>query len=402
MYSTVDSAKLTQEVLDRALIGSALLKRIITFCRLLRAVGIEVTISRMLDFCRSLQFIDPTRREDFYHAARANLLSSQEDMELFQQVFFLFWRNKDDLPADDLCEGASTPEEMLEQEIRQLTGGEAWDSAEKWIRKENDLPQETPVPSYSPDEIFTHKDFGTLQEEEVVLMQKVIAQVARKLATVLSRRYSMQMSGPYPDLRRTWRRSLRHGGEIIDLATKQRKIKKAKLVLLCDVSGSMDYYSRFLLHFIYGMQRELRGIETLVFSTRLTRITNLLRRRGLDEGLRELARRVHDWSGGTNIGACLHTFNHQLARKLIGPKTITLIMSDGWDRGDPQVLSEEMARLSRQSYRLIWLNPLLGSPNYQPICQGMQAALPYMDYFLPVHNLESLIALGKMLRPLWN
>jgi hypothetical protein len=356
----------------------------------------------MLDFCRSLEFIDMTYREDFYYAACANLLSCQEDRELFRQVFLLFWRNKDELPADDACEGAASAE-IMEQEIRQLTGeGGPWDSAEKWLRKESEISPETPVPSYSPDEVFTKKDFGRLEEQEIRLMQKVVAQIAQKLATVLSRRYNIQKDGTQLDLRRTWRNSLKYGGEIIDLATKQRKVKKAKLVLLCDVSGSMDYYSRFLLHFIYGMQRELRGIETLVFSTRLTRITDLLQKRGLDEGLKELARRVHDWSGGTNIGACLRMFNQQLARRLIGPKTITLIMSDGWDRGDPQILSTEMDRLWRLSYRLIWLNPLLGSPNYQPICQGMQAALPYTDDFLPAHNLESLVALGKTLRPLWN
>ncbi|RMF90392.1 MAG: VWA domain-containing protein [Nitrospinota bacterium] len=249
--------------------------------------------------------------------------------------------------------------------------------------------------------MLTQKDFGKMDAQEIWLMQQVVAQIARKLATALGRRYRQQTGGTQLDLRRSWRRSLKYGGELLDLATRERKIKKAKLILLCDVSGSMDHYSRFLLQFIYALQKELRGIETLVFSTRLTRITDLLRKRGLEEGLEALAQQVHDWSGGTNIGACLRTFNRHLARRLLGRKTVVMIMSDGWDRGDPRLLAEEMSRLSRQAYRLIWLNPLLGSPHYQPICQGMQAALPYIDYFLPVHNVESLVRLGKTLQPLW-
>jgi uncharacterized protein with von Willebrand factor type A (vWA) domain len=172
-------------------------------------------------------------------------------------------------------------------------------------------------------------------------------------------------------------------------------------VLLCDVSGSMDYYSRFLIYFLYGLSQELRGVETLVFSTRLTRITDLLRRKGLEQGLQAIAQRVMDWSGGTKIGTCLQTFNTYLADKMVTRKSVVIIMSDGWDRGDVQLLEREMRALKHKAYKIIWLNPLLGSPHYQPLCQGITAVLPYCDYFLPVHNLESLMGLAKTLQPLW-
>ncbi|GIX46946.1 MAG: hypothetical protein KatS3mg131_1157 [Candidatus Tectimicrobiota bacterium] len=168
------------------------------------------------------------------------------------------------------------------------------------------------------------------------------------------------------------------------------------MVVLCDVSGSMDVYTRFLLQFLYGLQNGLRGIETFVFSTRLTRITPLLRRRNVQAVLARLADTVQDWSGGTQIGACLKTFNDTLAASLVTAKTLVVLISDGWDTGDTAVLGAEMAKLRARALRVIWLNPLLGSPHYQPLCKGMQAALPYIHDFLPVHSVDSLRRFGQL------
>jgi uncharacterized protein with von Willebrand factor type A (vWA) domain len=183
----------------------------------------------------------------------------------------------------------------------------------------------------------------------------------------------------------------------VDIVRRGRKIGKTKIVLLCDVSGSMDVYSKFLLQFLYGLQNGLRGVETVVFSTRLTRITPLLRRRHIQAALDLIAETVSDWSGGTKIGTCLQAFNETLAARLIDSKTLVIIISDGWDTGDTTVLDTAMAGLKARALRLIWLNPLLGSPNYQPVCKGMHTALPYVDDFMPVHNVDSLRQFGQRL-----
>lgn len=168
------------------------------------------------------------------------------------------------------------------------------------------------------------------------------------------------------------------------------------MVLLCDVSGSMDVYTKFLLQFLYGVQNGLRGVETVVFSTRMSRITSLLRRRHIDAALDLIGNAVQDWSGGTKIGQCFKEFNDKMAPNMVSSKTLVVIISDGWDTGDTTVLDAEMARLKSRSHRIIWLNPLLGNPGYQPLCQGMHTALPYIHDFMPVHSAESLRQFGQL------
>jgi hypothetical protein len=193
------------------------------------------------------------------------------------------------------------------------------------------------------------------------------------------------------------RRSLQSGGVPLTLARRQTKTKPRQLVVICDVSGSMDRYSRILLQFIYAVENGMAKVEAFVFGTRLTRVTRLLKHQDIDEAMRRVAREVQDWSGGTRIGQSLQSFNQEWARRVLRNGAVVLIISDGWDRGDPQLLAQEMARLQRSCYRLIWLNPLLGSPRYEPLTRGMQAALPYIDDFMPIHNFASLEALAKHL-----
>jgi hypothetical protein len=190
---------------------------------------------------------------------------------------------------------------------------------------------------------------------------------------------------------------MRYGGDIVELVQKRRRIKKTRLTLLCDVSGSMDCYSRFLIQFMYGLQNRLPQLDTFVFSTRLTRIGHFLKNRDIDQALARVSETALDWSGGTTIGACLKSFNDQYMYPRAGNKTIVIIVSDGWDRGDTELLAQEIKRLQRKAHKIFWLNPLSGSPSYQPLCKGMQAALPYINYFLPANNLESLIKLCKKL-----
>jgi uncharacterized protein with von Willebrand factor type A (vWA) domain len=203
------------------------------------------------------------------------------------------------------------------------------------------------------------------------------------------------------DLRRTLRRSLRSEGEIFSWSYREPKSKPRPLVLIADISGSMERYTRLLLHFIYGMKSALsQPVEAFVFSTRLTRITRPLQIRDLDLALKNVGQLVNDWSGGTRIGESLKTFNYEWGRRVLGRGAVVLIISDGWDRGDVDLLKREMARLKRNCHRLIWLNPLLGAPDYEPLTRGIQAALPNIDHFLPVHNLASLEDLANRLASL--
>ncbi len=169
------------------------------------------------------------------------------------------------------------------------------------------------------------------------------------------------------------------------------------LVLICDISGSMDRYSRLLLRFVHAIEQGLDSVEVFVFGTRLTRITRSLRKRDVDDAIAEVVKAVDDWSGGTRIGEAIKTFNYDWSRRVLRSGATVVMISDGWDRGDPKLLAAEMARLQRSCRRLIWLNPLLGAPGYQPLTQGIRAALPYVDDFLPVHNLKSLEALSQLL-----
>ena len=201
-------------------------------------------------------------------------------------------------------------------------------------------------------------------------------------------------------MRRTLRLNLKYGGETLELARRRRKIKLRPLVLICDVSGSMERYTRMLLHFMHTISGNVEKLEAFLFATRLTRITRHLEHRGVDQAVSEVAKAVPDWAGGTRIGQALKSFNFRWLRRVLKGGAVVLIISDGWDRGEPDLLAHEAARLQRSCHRLIWLNPLLGSPGYQPLTRGMQAALPYVDDFLAVNNLNSLESLARHLSQL--
>jgi uncharacterized protein with von Willebrand factor type A (vWA) domain len=373
-------------------------QKLFAFCRLLRAHGLQVTAGRMIDIFRALQAINVFQREDFYTALEANVVSRAEDREVFRQLFVQFWSAPAWAMPPDPCapaleEACAPPPPVLEQAPMQVGN---WDFRTDDIFAE---PQQT-VALYSPQEVLTRKDFGNMEAHELLRVQRLITAMARQMATRMSRRKKAGVKAPVIDPGRTMRRSLRYGGEVMELVRRGPKLGKTKMVVLCDVSGSMDIYSAFLIQFLYGMQNGLRGIETIVFSTRLTRITPLLRRRNIAAALRLITDTVQDWSGGTKIGACLHEFNTTMAANMVTSKTLVIIISDGWDTGDTVVLDGAMARLRRMALRVLWLNPLLGSANYQPLCKGIQTALPYVHHFLPVHNVESLRQFGHLVASL--
>jgi len=378
---------------------SGMLGNLLSFCRVLRDLGLDVTAGRILDICRSLEHIDICSRSQFYYTLRSNLVSSREDIEIFDHVFALFWklpeemedaqgasRKESDEEGDECCDEEMPPKQVF---VESNEDDNAKDEAE-----------EMSTVAYSADEILLTKDFSYYTADEVTIIRDVISQIAAHLSTRLSRRKKADSKGREIDLRRTFRKNMKYGGEIIELPRRKKKIKKTRVVLLCDVSGSMDCYSKFLVQFIFGLQNELTNVETFVFSTSITRVSHLLERRSLDDALAEIAKIVHHWSGGTNIGGSFNTFNEGQGKGMFSGRTIVMIVSDGWDRGDTKLLEAEMKKLRKRAYRIIWLNPLLGSSSYQPLCEGIKTALPYIDLFMPLHNVESLIALGETLESL--
>jgi uncharacterized protein len=385
-----------EEVGERA--AEVIEQKLLEFCRLLRAYGIHVTAGRIIDIFRALQAIDVFQRDVFYTALEANVVSRVDDRELFRQLFLQFWSGPTWTMPPDPCvsvgEDSCAPLPPALQQAKMHVGN--WD-----LRNDDGSaePQQT-VALYSPQEVLTRKDFDTMAGQELLRVQRLITAMARELATRMSRRKKARVKARVIDRGRTLRRSLRYGGEVMELVRRGPKLGKTKMVVLCDVSGSMDIYTTFLIQFLYGLQNGLRGIETIVFSTRLTRITPLLRRRNIDAALHLISDTVQDWSGGTKIGACLHEFNMTMAANMVTSKTLVIIISDGWDTGDTAVLDNAMAHLRRMALRVIWLNPLLGSANYQPLCKGIQTALPYVHDFLPVHNVESLRQFGHLVASL--
>lgn len=414
--ASLERAKL--ELVRRELAGldetnfSNVLENVVLFARLLRLGGMTVGTGQILDLTRALELIDVGARDDFYHAARVVLVGRKEDHPAFDLLFDLFWTARTakilrdqaalDRPRsalDDVIEDCVPDRENPDDSAPRLVQLDNQENAE--ADADEDEEESPPDPhvllAYSQDEILRHKDFEGYTPEEVRRARRLMQEIRWKIARRQTRRFQASSVGKNLDLRRTIRQNLRNGGEVFDLARRRQRTRPRPLVLLCDISGSMDRYSRTLLQFLHTVEHGLDRVEAFVFATRLTRITRQLRTRDPDTALNEVSKVVCDWSGGTRIGDAIRSFNYTWSKRVLGRGAIVMIISDGWDRGDVGVLREEMERLQRNCYRLIWLNPLLGLPSYQPLTQGIQAALPHVDDFLPVHNLDSLEALGRHL-----
>jgi len=381
--------------------GKGTLPNMMAFGRALKQLGVKVSLSQVLDASRSVNLVDIAERDDFRALLRANLISQKEDFPVFDLLFDCFWREQsyERVPMETM-DIQGTPTESQAPEGGDEEGG-LEEAASDALAQEN-VPLENldefAVPTYSPQELMNRKDFSEMGVEESRAIARAILLIATKIATQISRRKKVGRKGAVVDPRSTMRRSMKYSGEVIELSRRKRRIKKTKVVLLCDVSGSMDCYSRFLIQFMYGLQNELWGVETFVFSTSLSRITHLIRTKNIVDALEKISGSILGWSGGTNIGRSLHTFNRNFAPSMVTHRTVVVIISDGWDRGDVSLLEKEMQDIKRRAKKIIWLNPLLASENYEPLCKGMQAALPYLDLFLSVHNVNSLVSLGRTLQ----
>ena len=379
---------------------SFLVHNILHFSRILNHLGLISQAGRTQEVIVALNYIDIRNPLEFYHTLRTLLVYRVDDLALFDEAFRLFFiRTKSQqLQTHRRKTKDSKPPDSKSSKSKSSQTQQSSDTVNRPPR--HDMAR-TAVLSYSDQETLSTKDFAQFSTAEVSAARRLIQELKWELAKRQSKRWTPRR-GNALDLRKIIRTNMRYGGEIIELSRRRRRTKRRPLVLLCDVSGSMEHYSRMLLHFIHtltGGGKQGR-VEAFVFATRLTRITRQLMTKTADSALARLPRSIGDFGGGTRIGDALRTFNVEWARRIRSQSPIVLLISDGWDRGEPDHLRQEMARLHRTCHRLIWLNPLLGSPDYLPLTQGMRAALPLIDDFLPVHNLQSLQALALHLNEL--
>jgi uncharacterized protein with von Willebrand factor type A (vWA) domain len=355
---------------------------LIRFARKLRRAGLGVSQGQLESYARAFEWLDPLSRADVYHAARATLVTRREDLALFDRVFDDFWlgaaspaRPMPLAPRHDRPRNKPLLATLLAQKA------ESSDPAVDVTDRSH---------TASDDEVLRRKDFASMSDIEEDAVRRLLGQRRWDFATRISRRRRRRSGGPELDLGRVPARAARSGGMVLTLPRRERIIKQRPLVILADVSGSMELYTRVLLTFFYALRKNLARVESFVFATRLTRISAELELGSVDRALSEVASRVVDIAGGTRIGDSLHTFNTRWAGQVLGRGAVVVVVSDGWERGSPETLKKEMRILKRRCHRLIWLNPRLGEPRYEPRVEGMAAALAHVDDFLTCHNLQSL------------
>jgi uncharacterized protein with von Willebrand factor type A (vWA) domain len=367
--------------------GAAIVRHVVTFGRILREVGIEVGPGRVEDAVRGLGAVDLTRQDDVYFTLRQTLVSRNDELELFDRAFVAWFLRGPVAPL------------VRQKQTRRFADRVARDTLEQGDEDDDEEdPSSTPHElGSSGHELLREKDFAEMTPEEFERVRKLMAAIARTRPRRQSRRRTPDARGDRLDLRRLCRKSLRAGGEPIDQPWKGRKTVPRKLVVLCDISGSMDAYARALLFYLHAIVGTGHGVEAFAFGTRLTRLTPDLATRDPEAALARANEIAVDWGSGTRIGASLAEFNAVYGRRALSRGAVVVIVSDGWERDDPDLVAREMAKLARAAYAVVWVNPLKGNPEYQPLAGGMRAALPFVDRFLPGHNLRSLEELGAVL-----
>ena len=376
------------------MIGSAPdpVESVTLFARLLRDAGLTTGPERVRDACQALLAINLEHPDEVRYALRAVFVTRREEGPVFDAAFDLFFSSPGGEGRAGSIPGRTRPLALDPKQA--LAWMNALGLSSPGVAREVEGPPASST-GYSAEELLRQRDFREMSWDELAAVRRLLRQSPWKVAERRTRRLRADRRGSV-ELRRTMRAAARQGGDAPRLARASVSTKRRPLVILCDVSGSMDRYSRHLLVFAHVIGRRER-VETFAFSTHLTRITHLLRHGDIDSALDHVAAQVHDIGGGTRIADALHTFQRDHARRVLGHGAVVLIISDGWDRGDPEQLGREMARLRRSCHRLIWLNPLLGSTAYQPETRGMAAALPHCDDFLSAHSVDALDALGRLL-----
>ena len=379
-----------------------LAENVMHFARVLRAAGLPIGPDRVLDAVRALEVAGVERRDDFYWTLASVFLDRREQFEVYDQAFHIFWRDPQLL------------ERVMAMFLPQVYGRQGRDEHQASSRVAEALypkpkkppeapaepPQETQLDaslSFSSREVLQHADFETMTADEIAQAKKMLANLRLPIPEIRTRRFSPDPAGPRVDLRASLRASLRQGAQIIPLRRRSPQRRHPPLVVLCDVSGSMNRYSRMFLHFLHAITNDRDRVSSFVFGTRLTNISRYLRHRDVDVAMVGVSEAISDWSGGTRIGNCLREFNLRWSRRVLGQNAVVLLISDGLDGDVGEGLAREMERLHKSCRKLIWLNPLLRYQGFEARPAGVRAMLPHVDEFLPVHNVASLLDLARAL-----
>jgi uncharacterized protein len=398
--------------------GRRLLNEAVGFGRALRAAGLHIDIGAAVDYARALPLVDVSEREQVRAAGEAIFVRRRDDRPTYDAVFDRWWRQRDRRRGDFGAPPLQRPATDADMEGEAATGEAQPQPDGERVEAEPDQ-QGIPMPSssdqdaeddsdiegvivapdaYSRGEMLRHREFDRMTPTELREAERLVDLLVPKLERRRTRRYELHSHGRRLAPRAMFRRNLGTGGQLMDWVWRRQIREPRSLVVICDISGSMERHSRLLLRFVQALSAasEVRT-ESFVFGTRLTRVTRLLRDRDRDRALARVAEAVNDWAGGTRIGESFRTFNQHWARRTLRTSGVVIVVSDGWDRGDPALVAAETARLRRNCHRLVWLNPLAGTPGYQPLAGGMRAAYPYIDDFLPAGTVASLERLGEIL-----
>jgi uncharacterized protein with von Willebrand factor type A (vWA) domain len=396
----------TNPVMPDAQAGSGhLAENVMHFARVLRAAGLPIGPDRVIDAVKAIEVAGVSRRDDFYWTLASVFLDRREQFEVFDQAFHIFWRDPQLLErvmAMLLPEvyGRHTKEEMPGPSNRVSEALYPKSKKPKDDGREPP-PQETQLEAtltFSSREVLQHADFETMTAEEIAEAKKMISKLRLPIPLITTRRMRPDPLGERVDLRATLRASMRDGAQLIALRHRTPQERHPPLVALCDVSGSMNRYSRMFLHFLHAITSDRDRVSSFVFGTRLTNITRYLRHRDVDVAMSGVSEAIADWSGGTRIGNCLREFNLRWSRRTLGQNAVVLLISDGLDGDVGEGLAKEMERLHKSCRKLIWLNPLLRYEGFEARPAGVRAMLPHVDEFLPVHNITSLLDLARALQ----
>jgi len=375
-----------------------LAENVMHFARLLRAAGLRVGPDRVIDCVKALEIAGSQHREDWYWTMSAVLLSKQEHRPIFDQAFNVFWRDPKltekmmSLLLPKAHGRAAKPEQQQSQRLTDALYSQKKPEELQAEKKEFEARL-----TFSSREVLSRMDFDTMSAAELAQAKQMLSRLRLPLPVIKTRRFQVHPTGFRIDLRKTLKESLREGGDVIPLVRAAPAELHPPLVVLCDISGSMNPYSRMFLHFLHAITNDRDRVTVFVFGTRLTNITRALRHRDVDVAMAKVAEAIQDWSGGTRIGHSLREFNWRWSRRVLGQNACVLLVSDGLDREAGEGLGEEMERLAKSCRYLVWLNPLLRYDKFEARPAGVRAMLPHVDLFLPVHNLKSLVDLARTL-----
>lgn len=375
-----------------------LTESLVRFARVLRAAGLPVGTDRVLEAARATADVGVARRDDLYWTLAAVFVSRRDQFDVFSQAFDGFWRHRETqaagMPLPALAPAHDVPEEFLSRRVAEALAEEIPDGL---AIPQAASPERTPTARASDAERLRTLDFAAMSTDEMVEAEEAMRRLRLPVPLVSVRRFRPAPSGPRVDLRATLRQGLRGAPDLMPLRRSARRLRHPPLVVLCDISGSMQRYTRMFLHFLHAVTNDRDRVHVFLFGTRLTNVTRQLRHRDVDLALRAVAGTVADWSGGTRIASSLAAFNLHWSRRVLGQNAVALLITDGLERGDTADLAGEAQRLRQSCHRLLWLNPLLRFSDFAPKAAGVRAILPHVDRFLPAHNLASLAELARLM-----